>query len=234
MAPPTIPTIPAGASLESVWHRAVYSEKRLLRNKLAADLAPPFAALAARCTTELIAQLGHWGAEIGAQAAVDEADDSLDDTTGEIVAEFRHIDRKASAPRLKRYLGTDTASGIVRLGLASQLKVVRPWPKALGSEPEGTLQSLGTRLANDIATGDAADHERVTVAGDRATHRARNITSLIDDLNALRASTLGRLITRGTKNKQPADWPRRFFYRARTQPTASGAEPAPSPDAPTK
>ena len=56
------------------------------------------------------------------------------------------------------------------------------------------------------------------MAGDRA----RNITSLIDDLNALRAGTLGRLITRGTINKQPADGPRRFFYRARTQPTAHG------------
>ena len=142
----------------------------LFRNQLAADLAPPFAILAARCTTELIAQPGHWGAEIDAQA----------------------------------------------VHLASQIKVLRPWPKALVSEPEESLQSLGSRLANDIATGDAADHERVTVA----THRARNITSLIDDLNALRAGTLGRLITHGTRNKQPADWPRRFFYRARTQPTA--------------
>ena len=142
----------------------------LFRNKLAADLAPPFAILAARCTTELIAQPGHWGAEIDAQA----------------------------------------------VHLASQIKVLRPWPKALVSEPEESLQSLGSRLANDIATGDAADHEWVTVAGDRA----RNITSLIDDLNALRAGTLGRLITHGTRNKQPADWPRRFFYRARTQPTA--------------
>ncbi len=236
MATPTIPTIPTGASLETVWHRAVYTEQRLLRNKLAADLAPPFAAIAARCKTELIAQLGHWGAEIGAQAAVDEADDALDDTTGEIVAEFRHADRKAQAPRLKRYLGTDTASGIVRLGLASQLKVVRPCPKALASEPEGSLQSLGTRLSKDIATGEAADNERATVAGDRATHRARNITGLIDDLNALRASTLGRLITRGTKNKQPADWPRRFFYRSRTQASGSAPEPSPepTPDAPTK
>ena len=41
MATPTIPTIPATASLETVWHRAVYSEQRLLRNKLTADLAPP-------------------------------------------------------------------------------------------------------------------------------------------------------------------------------------------------
>jgi len=40
MATPTIPTIPTGASLETVWHRAVYTERRLLRSKLAADLAP--------------------------------------------------------------------------------------------------------------------------------------------------------------------------------------------------
>ncbi|MDB4930094.1 MAG: hypothetical protein JWM10_2578 [Myxococcaceae bacterium] len=230
MATPTVPTIPADASLETVWHRAVYSEQRLLKNPLTADLAPPFAALAARCRTEIIAQLGHWGAEIGAQAGADEADDALDDTTNEIVAEIRHADRKATGARLKRYLGNDTASGIVRLGLSSQLKVVRAWPKALSSEPEAALQALGTTLAQDIATGETADAERVTVAGERATHRARNITSLIDDLNALRATTLGRLITRGTKHKKPADWPRRFFYQARTRGSAKGG----APDAPAK
>ena len=42
---------------------------------------------------------------------MDEADDSLDDTTREIVAEFRHIARKVSTPRIKHYLGADTATG---------------------------------------------------------------------------------------------------------------------------
>jgi hypothetical protein len=234
MATPTIPTIPATASLELVWHRAVYSEQRLQRNKLAAALAPPFTALAARCREEIIAQLGHWAAEIGAQAGADEADDALDDTTTEVVAEIRHADRNGTGARLKRYLGNDTASGIVRLGLTSQLKAVGHWPKALSSEPEPALQALGATLAEDITAGAAADDERATVAGDRATHRARNIVSLIDDLNALRAATLGRLITRGTKNKKPADWPRRFFYQARTRPAAKGGAPddAPKPDAP--
>jgi hypothetical protein len=231
MATPTIPTIPATASLETVWHRAVYSEQRLLRNKLAADLAPPFTEIAARCRAEIVAQLGHWGAEIGAQAAVDEADDALDDTTNEVVAEIRHADRNAKGARLKRYLGSDTASGVVRLGLTSQLKVVRAWPKSLSSEPEAALKSLGTTLAQNIAVGDAADAERVTVAGDRATHRARNIASLIDDLNALRATALGRLVVRGTKNKLPSDWARRFFYKARTTGAAKTDEP--KPDVPT-
>ena len=218
----SLPTVPASASLEFVWHRAVYSEQRLLRNKLTADLAPPFTAHVARCREEIIAQLGHWGAEIGAQAGADEADDALDDTTTEVVAEVRHADRNATGARLKRYVGNDTASGIVHLGLTSQLKVVENWPKSPASEPEATLQSLGAILAKDITTGVAADAERVTVAGDRATHRARNIASLIDDLNALRASTLGRLVTRGTRNKKPADWARRFFYQSRTRAAAKG------------
>jgi hypothetical protein len=232
MATPTVPIIPATAPLETVWHRAVYSEQRLLRNKLTADLAPPFTALAARCRTEIIAQLGHWAAEIGAQAGADEADDALDDTTEEIVAEIRHADRKAAGGRLKRYLGSDTASSLVRLGLSSQLKAVAQWPRALSSEPEAALQSLGKTLAQHITTGETVDAERVAVAGDRATHRARNITSLIDDLNALRATTLGRLLTRGTKNQKPADWPRRFFYQARTRGSAKGAPAKPDPVAP--
>lgn len=231
MATPTIPTIPATASLETVWQRAVYSEQRLLRNKLTADLAPPFTELAARCRTEIVAQLGHWGAEIGAQAAVDEADDALDDTTNEVVAEIRYADRNAKGARLKRYLGADTASGVVRLGLTSQLKVVRAWPKALGSEPEAALKGLGATLAQNITVGDAADAERVAVAGDRASHRARNIASLIDDLNALRATALGRLVVRGTKNKLPADWARRFFYKTRTTGAPKADEP--KPDVPT-
>jgi hypothetical protein len=147
MATPTIPTIPASASLYTVWQRTVYTERRLQRNKLTVDLAPPFAVLASRCKTELIAQLDHWGAEIGAQAAVDEADDALDDTTNEIVAEVKHLDRKTNNARLKRYLGKSTGSGVVRLGLASQLKVMRTWPGALASEPEASLKSLGERLA---------------------------------------------------------------------------------------
>lgn len=225
MATPTIPTIPAGSALETVWHRTVYTEHRLLRNKLAADLAPPFTALAARCRQEMIAQLGHWGAEIGAQAGADEADDALDDTTTEVVAQIRHLDRNDKETRLKRYVGNDTLSGIVRLGLSSQLKVVEGWPKALGTEPETVLHELGQHLAQNIATGAAADQERVTAAGERATHRARNIASLLDDLNALRATTLGLLVVRGTKNKLPSDWPRRFFYKNRT---AAAAKPAPA------
>jgi hypothetical protein len=230
MATPTVPTVSASSSLETVWHRAVYSEQRLRRNKLAADLAPPFTELAARCRVEIIAQLGHWGAEIGAQAAVDEADDALDDTTVEAIAEIRHADRAANGARLERYLGSDTASDLVRRGLTSQLKAVRAWPKALGSEPESALNRLGGTLAQNIAAGDAADAERVTVAGDRATHRARNIASLIDDLNALRATALGRLVVRGTKHKLPPDWARRFFYKARTSGSTRVGEPAPSPD----
>ena len=224
MATPTIPTIPANASLYTVWQRTVYTERRLQRNKLTVDLAPPFAVLASRCKIELVAQLDHWGAEIGAQAAVDEADDALDDTTNEIVAEVKHLDRKTNNARLKRYLGKSTGSGVVRLGLASQLKVMRTWPGALASEPEASLKSLGERLAGDITVGTAADDER-------ATHRARNITSLIDDLNALRTTTLGRLVVRATKNKLPSDWPRRFFFRARTQ--ANNTTDSPEPDGPT-
>ena len=231
MATPTIPTIPANASLYTVWQRTVYTERRLQRNKLTVDLAPPFAVLASRCKIELVAQLDHWGAEIGAQAAVDEADDALDDTTNEIVAEVKHLDRKTSNARLKSYLGKSTGSGVVRLGLASQLKVMRTWPAALASEPEASLKSLGERLAGDITVGTAADDERATVAAERATHRARNNTSLIDDLNALRTTTLGRLVVRATKNKLPSDWPRRFFFRARTQ--ASNTSDSPEPDGPT-
>ena len=100
--------------------------------------------------------------------------------------------------------------------------MVQDWPRALGTEPEDSLKALGRRLTQDITAGSAADEERMSVAGERATHRARNIASLIDDLNALRATTLGRLVVRGTKNKLPPDWPRRFFYKSRTAPAKSG------------
>ncbi len=123
--------------------------------------------------------------------------------------------------RLRRYLKSAAPSVFVRLGLTSQMQAMADWPAALRSEPEATLQALGAQVEGELTVGRAAEAQRVTAAGERATHRARQIDSLVDDLNALRATTLGRLIQRGTKNKCRPDWARRFFMKTKTSASST-------------
>ena len=142
---------------------------------------------------------------------------------------MRHTDRKSGAEaRETRYLGTWTVGAIVRLGLESQLKRVRGWVASLESEPEDPLKKLGKRLAKVVAAGDKALTQRVDAAASRATHRARDITSLVDDANAARRATYGALVLLATKTKRPKDWPERFFRRGSAKvakPVTPGPEP---------
>ena len=121
--------------------------------------------------------------------------------------------RNCSAVYKARYLGPLTLGALVRLGLESQLKRVRGWTSSLESEPEEALRKLGKRLAKVIVGGDAALAQRGSAAGARATHRAREITSLVADINAVRRDTYGALVRLGIKGRRPKDWPERFFRR---------------------
>ena len=64
-----------------------------------------------------------------------------------------------------------------------------------------------------FALGRAALAARVAAAGARADHRARDIQTFVDDVNALRRSTFGALVTYAAEQRVPSDWPSRFFRR---------------------
>lgn len=222
--------LPAEISLATLWEELVFTLARLMVRASTRDLAEGFAELIARTESTEIAQRGHWRAEEVASATVDVADEELDEVTDDVIAEVRHADRKAKDDtRETHYLGSLTLRGLTRLGLASQLDRMRPWVKTLESEPEEALKKLAKRLAKLVTTGDVALDQRVNAAAARATHRAREITSLVADANAVRRDTYGALVRIANKNNRPKDWPETFF---RHGSAAKGAAEAPDPVTP--
>ncbi len=220
-------------SMATLWEELVYTWSRLHARSATRELAGVFEELIARAEKTELAQRGHWRSEALADAAVDLADEELDDVTDDVVAEVRHADRKVEGDegdaREERYLGSLTPGALIRLGLESQLKRVRAWVSSLESEPEEGLRKLGKRLAKVIASGDDAIQQRVDAAASRATHRAREITSLVADINAVRRDTYGALVRLANKTKRPKDWPERFFRRGAAPKTGAPKAPPPAP-----
>ncbi|MFO0618402.1 MAG: hypothetical protein U0414_37760 [Polyangiaceae bacterium] len=158
-----------------------------------------------------------WRAEIIAQAAVSAGADDLDDTTAAIDREFLHVAGERTSPRYVRYF-KKTRSDITRLGLESQLDVVREWSPSLKTETEAELKDLGARLEANVAAGDTAVKDRRASAAATADHRVREIVRFIDDVNAARRTRYGVLIQRGESLGLAKDWPLRFFRRGASTP----------------
>ncbi|AGP41456.1 hypothetical protein [Sorangium cellulosum] len=208
-----INTIHHDDSLDHIWSVLVYEEARLLTDKDASDLAPEAGALVERWAQVNAGQRSAWRAEIVAQAGVDTEDDLLDDTVDELDNELLRAFRDRDAPQRRRYF-KKARHEIVRLGLESQLEVVRAWPASLKSEREAALQALGARLEEDIARGDVAVEERLRAAAATADQRVREIVRFVDDINAARRTRYGLLIQRAEERRLPKDWPGRFFKKS--------------------
>lgn len=221
-------------SLDSIWSVLVYEEARLLKDNNAADLAPEVGELLERWSGVNAGQRRVWRAEIVAQAGVDAGDDVLDDTVDDVDNELLRTERDRSAPRYKRYF-KKARHAIVRLGLESEIEVVRTWPASLKTEPEKGLKQLGARLDADIAAGDAAVAERQAAAAKTSDHRVREIVRFIDDVNASRRARYGLLIQRAEELSLETDWPGRFFKRgsqARVKAAPKEGEGTTEPQAP--
>lgn len=227
---PGIREIPLDTSMDSLWEECVYTLVRLRARAITRELAAPFDELLGRIQTTETTQRAHWQAESAADAAVEVADEDLDEVTDDVIAEVRHADRKAeSDARENQYLGTLTLRGLTRLGLASQMARMRTWVTSLESEPEDSLKKLAKRLVKVFTAGGAAIDQRVEAASARAAHRAREITSLVADVNATRRDTYGALVRIAAKNKRPKDWPERFFLHSSKSVTAVDPTPPAPP-----
>ncbi len=214
----TIGTIPDDATDDTVWDALVFFEARSLHDLNAADLAPLVAPFLVRCETVRTDRYVVRRGELIAQAAVAAANDTLDDTVSAVDEGMqRVVDRNRDAARYTRYF-TSNPWIIIRLGLQSELAKVRGWVASLKSEPETQLRQLGDTLEKNVKAGDAAVQGRIDAAAKRADHRVREIVTLIDDVNALRLSLYGTLVTRAAERKLPKDWPNRFFRRAERSP----------------
>lgn len=220
-----INTIQYDDSLDLIWSVLVYEEARLLKDKDASDLAAEAGALVERWAQINAGQRSAWRAEIVAQAGVDTEDDALDDTVGELDNELLRAFRDRDAPQRRRYF-KKARHEVVRLGLESELEVVRAWPASLKTEGEAALQALGARLEGDIARGDAAVEERQRAAAATADQRVREIVRFVDDINAARRTRYGVLIQRAEERRLPKDWPGRFFKKSSQAARKAKAAPA--------
>jgi hypothetical protein len=87
-------------------------------------------------------------------------------------------------------------------------------------------------LATIIALGEAALERRRKAANARGDHRVRSITSIIEEINVLRAALYGQLSTRAAEAGLPLDWPSHFFRkssRAKDETPAVTPEQKPDP-----
>lgn len=219
-----------GESLDTVLEEIDYTGARLSKNKFTKGVkelqgwAPPWVK---RWEKTRAGQLAAWRAETVAQAGVDEEDDDLDDTVGDVSNSVLHHEKQdRRSPRYKRYFKRP-ANEIKGLGLESELTYVRSWPEELKTEPEADLQALGGRMGTHVTAGTAAVEERGTAKSATATHRLRTINPFIDELNSARHTLYGTLVTLGVQKKQPKDWAERFFRKI----TASKPKKSGSPDA---
>ena len=206
-------------SMDGLWDELVYTRARLEAEARASDLASAVRDALSRVGETRQNQLQHWETEIVAQAMVDGVDYDLDGIVGDIGINLERLsckDRKH--PRWTRYFGTDAPSSVRRLGLASEVRRVRGWASSLKSEPEAELKELGRRLQDTLARADEALALRERAAAARADHRAREIMTLVDDINALRLSVYGELISRVGRIGQDPSWPDQFFRHGVTYP----------------
>jgi len=214
-------------SLDSHWEDAVYSYARFV----AADHKAQAAATAK--TIKQIEELqggqrAAWRREIVAQATVDAVDDTLDDQVEGLSRELLHIEAgNRKSARYKQYF-KNAVSTIVRLGLESQLPVVRTITAMLSQEPEKELKERAKSLNATLKKGDEAVTERREAAAARAAHRAREILKLVDDFNAQRTSQHAELTLEATKAKLPRDYADRFFRRSSKARPAAPPEPEPT------
>ena len=227
-----VPDIAQSSSLSVVWEELVYTEARLAKHAGTKDLVKGISSLVARTETLMLGQLGVWRAEIVAQAGVDDGNDRLDDMVDAIDRELRHADQGERTARHRRYF-KHAPNDVIRLGLESELSVVRDWPASLAGEPEKEIKALAKGLAEDVAYGDEVVAERRTAIAATADQRAREIVSLVDDANAARLSLYGVLAQRAVKLKLAKGWADRFFRhatrRAKAPTTAPGATPPAKP-----
>lgn len=214
--------LPHDIALDELWSELLYSEVRAASNAHAQDLAPHFAGLVKRTEETLLGQRKAWRAEIGAQAAVDAADDALDDNVGALASSLLRVAQEdRGSPRFVRYF-PKAPSAVVRLGLESELDRVRGWPDSLKGEAEKELKALAKPFAQNVTDGETALRARDRAAGARADHRVREIVRLVDDANAVRQSICGELMQRAVEHRLPSDWAARFFRHGSRAPKAKG------------
>lgn len=207
----TVPMIRLDSSLELVWMESAYTRACTKVEPLAADLEPIFVGFVKRALEVATEQRNHWEDELILQASVHFLNINLDTHTSRIDKNLlSHVDMDRKSSEYQQIF-SQAPSAIIKLGLASQLDVVRNWPTKLAAIEDSKLQENGKTLNSLVTEGDAAIQARADARARTAVHRVRRIEALINDLNAARQSAYGELLKRAAAHDKPKAWARAFF-----------------------
>jgi len=201
-----------------------YTLAQLAAEPLASAHVPAFQALRDECKTVLLQEVDLLEGLAAAQAAVDKADDNLDDFAGRTsraVEDFTGSNPKH--PLVAHLFKGKSLSKFKRPVLGGQLETMRGWGSPLTSTGAAPLLSLANELPALIAAADKA-----VALQDAATQKNREFRdlgarrALVDKLNAQRKETGGVLAKLPFQLPNlPPDFGDRFF---RTEALASEEE----------
>ena len=201
-----------------------YTLSQIAAEPLAAPHVAGFQALRDEWKTILLQEVDILEGMAAAQAAVDKADDALDDFAGRAsraVEDFTgsnpkhplqiHLFKGKSLSKLKRPI------------LAGQLEAMRDWTSPLQNSGAPALVALATELAPLIQAADnAVDLQKTATQKNREFRAVGARKQLVDKLNAKRKEVFGALAKLPFEHPSlAADFPDRFF---RVEPTTDEDE----------
>jgi hypothetical protein len=231
------PLVDYKSSLWVLLEEIIHTIARLEANAFTGDLALPFVAMLDRWRQLLMQEVELLIEMYRADAKFEEADDFLDDFVDMLERLlFLMVDKNRKDPRYAFFFGKKPAHQIKRPLLGNQLIEMKTWIQALKTSkdkaPDPGPGAQGPKLPSLPEMGDQLDI--YTKTGDEATDR-RNAAyeqmrvfrelgerkAFVDDLNALRQSTFGKLGEIQHQHPEanlPSDFASRFFKHAPKKP----------------
>jgi len=205
-------------ALDTVLEHSIYTLTRLSAHALTADLAQGFVAFQQAWAAVNAQELALRIDLLKAGALVVASDDELDvlvDAVSNVLLSITGKDRDAAIYKL--YFGDKRPSELKRPVLGDQLEAMRAWSSTLKSAKNPALSALGDGVEQKVAAADAAKDAMAAAQHARRVFRTTGERrALIDQFNALRKSTYGKLAelpnTQPNKNL-PGSFAEQFFKR---------------------
>lgn len=226
-----IPTIDYDSSLELVLDELAYTRARLKAHPLTAALAADFDAFQPKWMAVFTQEIGLRAERQDAAARVIAADDDLDDLSDGLSKALLIITKgNRGDPLYKLYYGDKRPSDLKRPTLGPQLETMRGWTPSLVASPHAMLTDYGTQLQDKVGVAD--DAVATAASAEQKSRAFRTVgerKALIDDFNALRKATYGKLAEMPHTQpaaKLPASFADRFFRHGTWTPPEKPATSA--------
>ncbi|MBK9260403.1 MAG: hypothetical protein IPM54_11275 [Polyangiaceae bacterium] len=190
-----------------------HTEMFLTAYPVTAALAPPFAATRTEVRKQRAEEATLIDAILLSRALALAADDELnrlaDDTKKAVTSAFKE---EYQAPLYKQLFAGQSPSELKRPLLGAQLATMRNWIGPLGATGITELSAIATRLVSAVAKADEAETKMALAQQAMDAFKAGPRTTCINECNALRKLTYGKLseIVHGNADV-PSDFADRFY-----------------------